>query len=82
MNSNRKIGHLLAALGALGFSTAPVFEDTPRVICADCGGTDKTGCLCEPKVMAVKAKAQAKRDRKNAARLAEVQRGTLRAGGA
>ena len=60
---NRKIGLLLSAMGALGVSASP------RVIYADCKGTDKT--------TAAKAKAQAKRDRKNATRLAEVRRGTL-----
>lgn len=72
---NRKIGLLMSAMGALGVSASP------RIICSDCEGTDKTGCRCEHKV-AAKAKAQAKRDRKNAARLAEVRRGTLLAVGA
>lgn len=78
---NRKIGLLMSAMGALGVSASPLFRDAPRVICSDCEGTDKTGCRCEHKV-AAKAKAQAKRDRKNAARLAEVRRGTLLAVGA
>jgi len=79
---NRKIGLLLSAMGALGVSASPLFRDAPRVICSDCEGTDKTGCRCEHKIVAAKAKAQVKRDRKNAARLTEVQRGTLLAVGA
>ena len=79
---NRKIGLLMSAMGALGVSASTPFENAPRVICSDCEGTDKTGCRCEHKIVTAKAKAQAKRDRKNAAGLAEVQHGTLRAGGA
>lgn len=79
---NRKIGLLLSAMGVLGVSASPLFEDAPRIICSNCEGTDKTGCRCEPTIVAAKAKAQAKCDRKNAARLAEVRRGTLLAVGA
>lgn len=49
----------------------------PRVIHALCGGTERTGCKCEPHVKAMLARAADKRARKGNLRNALVEKGAL-----